>query len=365
MKKVIMIAGGGTGGHIYPGIAIAKALVRLDPEIQVHFVGTASGLEGKIIPREGFPLHMIAGGKLNFSGQALEKLKTLLKLPWSFVQSAVLLLRYRPMAVLGVGGYASGPFVMTAAAFGFSSSIWEANVHPGMANRWLSQFVDQCFLVFEDSKKYLKSQNNFVFGIPVREEMENAIASSGKESGSNKTEEFHLLHYGGSQGSRVIGRTLCAAILENSSWREHFKVVHQTGSLDHKDFLERYQSIASSGMVEIQEFIFDMKKYYQWADLVLCRGGASTLNELAAFGLPAIIVPLPAADAHQEHNARVLVDAGAAKMILQKDLTKERLTAEIEALRSSPETREQLKKNIRQFYRPQAAEQIAKQLLAE
>lgn len=362
MKKVIMIAGGGTGGHIYPGIAIAKALVRLDPEIQVHFVGTASGLEGKIIPREGFPLHMIAGGKLNFSGQPLEKLKTLLKLPWSFVQSAVLLLRYRPQAVLGVGGYASGPFVMTAAAFGFSSSIWEANVHPGMANRWLSKFVDKCFLVFEDSKKYLKSKNNFVLGIPVREEMENAIkASSG--TGAVANNNFHLLHYGGSQGSRIIGRTLCAAILENSSWRDQFKVVHQTGSVDHQDFLERYKSIASSGMVEIQEFIFDMKKYYQWADLVLCRGGASTLNELAAFGLPAIIVPLPAADAHQEHNARVLVDAGAAKMILQKDLTKERLTAEIEALKNSPETREQLKKNIRQFYRPQAAEQIAKELL--
>ena len=359
-----MIAGGGTGGHIYPGIAIAKSLVRQDPNVEVHFVGTSSGLEAKIIPREGFPLHLIAGGKLNFSGNPLGKIKTLIKLPIGFIQSFILLLKYRPVAVLGVGGYASGPFVLIAAILGFSTSIWEANVHPGMANRYLSKWVKKCFLVFEESKKYLASKNNFVFGIPVREEMESSIAQSAQAPVvKTQSQDFHLLHYGGSQGSRAIGRTLSAAILENGPWMKDLVVVHQTGSTDHKDFLERYKDIATSGKIEIQEFIFDMKKYYQWADLVLCRGGASTLNEIAAFGLPAIIVPLPAADAHQEHNARVLVEAGAARMILQKDLTVERLKAEIDLLRNAPEQRAQLKQNVRKFYRPQAAEQIAKELL--
>lgn len=355
-----MIAGGGTGGHIYPGIAIAKALIRLDPDIQIHFVGTSSGLETKIIPREGFPLHLIAGGKLNFSGDPLGKIKTIIKLPIGFLQSVFLLLKYRPQAVLGVGGYASGPFVLMAALMGFHTSIWEANVHPGMANRWLSKVVRKCFLVFEESKKYLSSKDNFVVGIPVREEMESSIAQANVKGPSS---DFHLLHYGGSQGSRAIGRTLCAAILENGDWTKDLRVVHQTGATDHQDFLERYKDVLGSGKVEIQEFIFDMKKYYQWADLVLCRGGASTLNEIAAFGLPAIIVPLPAADAHQEHNARVLVEAGAARMILQKDLTTERLKMEIDSLRRAPDQRALLSKNVRQFYRPQAAEQIAKEIL--
>jgi len=193
--------------------------------------------------------------------------------------------------------------------------------------------------------------------------MENSIAQGAQSVAKAQAQDFHLLHYGGSQGSRVIGRTLCAAILENGSWTKDLNVVHQTGSTDHKDFLERYKDVSSSGKVEIQEFIFDMKKYYQWADLVLCRGGASTLNEIAAFGLPAIIVPLPAADAHQEHNARVLVEAGAARMILQKDLTVERLKQEIDSLRAAPDQRALLKQNVRKFYRPKAAEQIAKELL--
>lgn len=362
MKKIVMIAGGGTGGHIYPGIAIAKALAKLDSSVDIHFVGTSSGLETKIIPREAYPLHLIAGGKLNFSGNVLQKIKTLIKLPWGFLQSVFLLLKYRPHVVLGVGGYASGPFVLVASLMGFSTSIWEANVHPGMANRWLSKYVKKCFLVFEESKKYLKSQNNFVFGIPVRQEMEiNPSQVSARESDG----EFHLLHYGGSQGSRIIGRTLCSALLQDKSWTEKLKVVHQTGSTDHQDFLQRYKDILNSGLVDVHEFIYDMKKYYQWADLVLCRGGASTLNELAAFGLPAIIVPLPAADAHQEHNAQVLVRAGAARMILQKDLTEQRLIAEIQSLRNDPQARAQLQQNIRRFYRPQAAEHIAKELLRE
>jgi UDP-N-acetylglucosamine--N-acetylmuramyl-(pentapeptide) pyrophosphoryl-undecaprenol N-acetylglucosamine transferase len=313
-------------------------------------------LETKIVPKEKFPLHLIEGGKLNFSGQPLKKLKTLLLLPVGVLQSVGLILKLKPDFVLGVGGYASAPFVLAAALMGKKTAIWEANAHPGMANRWLSKFVKKCFVVFEESKNLFSKNATFALGMPVRAEMEAKAAPT-----ERKDSDFHLLHYGGSQGSRAIGRTLCTAIQNQGPWVESLKVVHQTGSLDHKDFLERYKGFEST--VEIHEFIYNMPDYYQWADLVLCRGGASTLNELAAFGLPAIIVPLPAADAHQERNAEMLVKANAARMILQKDLTPERLIEEIQLLRGDANLRETLRKNIQKFHRPQAAEAIAKAIL--
>ncbi len=354
----MIIAGGGTGGHLYPGLAIARALEKLDPSIEIHFVGTAQGLESKIIPKEKLPLHLIEGGKLNFSGSPLLKLKTLLKLPIGFFQSVRLIQKLKPVYVLGVGGYASGPFLLAAALMGKQTAIWEANVYPGMANRWLAKFAKSCFLVFEESKKLLSHPNPQVFGMPVRAEMEKTGSA---ENAPRTDSKFHLLHYGGSQGSRAIGRTLCAAIQQGGEWTKDLKVVHQTGSLDHKDFLERYKGFEN--LVEIHEFIYNMPDFYRWADLVVCRGGAGTLNELAAFGLPAIVIPLPAADGHQEHNAQMLVQGDAARMILQKDLTPERLISEIQALRLDPARREQMRQNVHRFHRPKAAEMIAKAIL--
>jgi UDP-N-acetylglucosamine--N-acetylmuramyl-(pentapeptide) pyrophosphoryl-undecaprenol N-acetylglucosamine transferase len=358
MKKTIMIAGGGTGGHIYPGIAIARALLLKNSEIEIHFVGTAQGLEAKIIPREKFPLHLIAGGKLNFTGNPLAKIKTLFKLPWGLLQSIRLISKYQPDFVLGVGGYASGPFLLAAALMGRKTAIWEPNVHPGMANRWLSRFVDRCFLVFEESKSLLQNAHFLVLGMPVRAEMEISQVSNSRKASDGK---FHLLHYGGSQGSRAIGRTLCEALASKGAWTDNLKVVHQTGSIDYQDFLERYKG--QEDLVEVHEFIYNMSDFYQWADLVVCRGGAGTLNELAAFGLPALIIPLPAADGHQVHNAQVLVNAGAARMVLQSDLTAKKLAEEIEILKTQPNLRAQYQQNIRKFHRPQAAEAIAKAIL--
>jgi UDP-N-acetylglucosamine--N-acetylmuramyl-(pentapeptide) pyrophosphoryl-undecaprenol N-acetylglucosamine transferase len=357
MKRII-IAGGGTGGHLYPGLAIAKAIQKLDPTVEVHFVGSLHGLETKIIPKEKFPLHLIAGGKLNFSGNPFLKLQTLMKLPIGVLQSIFLNLKLKPAFVLGVGGYASGPFLLAAALMGKKTAIWEPNVYPGMANRWLARFVQQCFFVFEESKKLLPHSHSKVFGMPVRAEMEDAEDKTPLIRSDSK---FHLLHFGGSQGSRAIGRALCSAIQQGGAWTENLKLVHQTGSVDHKDMQDRYHGYDK--LVEIHEFIYNMPEFYRWADLVVCRGGAGTLNELAAFGLPAIVVPLPAADGHQEHNARMLAEGGAARMILQPDLTPERLIQEIQTLRNDPALRENMRRNIKKFHRPRAAEAIAKAIL--
>lgn len=355
-KKNIIIAGGGTGGHIYPGIAMARALQKEDPELEIHFVGTSMGLETKIIPREGFQLHLIESGKLNVKGNPLLKIKTLLKLPLGLLQSLRLLWELKPLYVIGVGGYASGPMVLAASIVGVSTAIWEPNAMPGMANRLLSRFVDKCFVVFEDAKKYLKNDEIRVTGMPVREEIEKATKTG------NQTSDFHLLSFGGSQGSRVINNCLQAAILKGGEWTQGLEVVHQTGSLDFKVVSEKYQGCAVK--VEAKEFIFDMPTYYQWADIIVCRGGASSLAEAAAFGIIPIVIPLPAADNHQQRNAESLVAKNAGRMILQDELTPERLIAEVQSLRSNKELRLQMVQNIKGFYIANAAQSIAKEILS-
>jgi UDP-N-acetylglucosamine--N-acetylmuramyl-(pentapeptide) pyrophosphoryl-undecaprenol N-acetylglucosamine transferase len=353
--KSIVIAGGGTGGHIYPGIAIARALQKLDPSVKIHFVGTSIGMETKVVPREGFPLHLIASGRLNVKSP-IRKIKTLLRIPLGLLQSFRLLLRLKPYYVIGVGGYASGPFVLAASIIGFNTAVWEPNAMPGMANRLLSRFVDKCFVVFAEAKKHLKGRNIIVTGMPVREEIENA------ERQKTTDHKFHLLAFGGSSGSRVINYCLSDAILKGGEWTQDLAVVHQLGSLDLKDVQKRYEQNTS---VELQslEFIYDMAKYYQWADIIVCRGGASSLAEAAAFGIIPIVIPLPAADDHQQKNAEGLVSRNAGRMILQKDLTPERLIAEIQSLRQDPGLRAQMVENIKSFYIPQGAQTIAKEIL--
>ncbi len=353
-KKNIVIAGGGTGGHIYPGIAIARAIQKVDPTVEIHFVGTAQGLESKIVPREGFPLHLIESGQLNVKSP-IKKIKTLLKIPYGLWQSVRLLMQLKPMYVIGVGGYASGPFVLAASMIGFNTAIWEPNAMPGMANRLLSRFVDKCFVVFSEAKKYLKNETVISAGMPVRQEIEDAIHDIQKD------DKFHLLAFGGSQGSRVINYCLNDAVNKGGDWVKDLSVVHQLGKLDYQDISAKYQGAPCD--VQVHEFIFDMPKYYKWADIIVSRGGASSIAEAAAFGIIPIIVPLPAADDHQQKNAESLVSKNAGRMILQKDLTPERLISEVQSLRQDKALREQMVRNIKSLYIPQAATTIAKEIL--
>lgn len=353
-KKTIVIAGGGTGGHIYPGIAIARAIQKLDPEVEIHFVGTSRGLESKIVPREGFPLHLIDSGQLNVKSH-FQKLKTLFKIPKGLWQSIQLLGRLKPLYVIGVGGYASGPFVLAASFIGFNTAIWEPNAMPGLANRLLSRFVDKCFVVFAEARRHLKNEQILQPGMPVRSEIESAVHEKHQDP------KFHLLAFGGSQGARTINNCLSDAILLGGDWVQNLSVVHQVGSADIKTIQEKYKTAPCE--VSAQEFIYDMPKYYQWADIIVCRGGASSLAEAAAFGIIPIVIPLPAADNHQQRNAESLVAKNAARMILQKDLTPERLISEIQALRNDKQLREQMVQNIKSFYIPQAATAIAKEIL--
>ncbi|MEK6773718.1 MAG: undecaprenyldiphospho-muramoylpentapeptide beta-N-acetylglucosaminyltransferase [Bdellovibrionota bacterium] len=356
-RKKIVIAGGGTGGHIYPAIAMARALLKKDPDIDIHFVGTAQGLETKIIPREGWPLHLLNVGKLNYAGSYLKKLMTLLRIPWAFVQSSALLFELKPQAVLGVGGYASGPFVLIASLLGFRASLWEPNAIPGLTNRWLSRFVRRSYIVFEDARKFLHSNEIKLVGLPVREVLESQI-----EKHAPRTDNFfHVLVFGGSQGARAINQVVCEAILSEFEWRKNIKFMHQTGPLDFADIQNKYKD---QKQIEAREYLHDMEKQYAWADLVICRAGASTVAEIAACGKATLFIPLPwAADDHQVKNAQTLVDASAADMILQKDLSKDVLVKKIQDLSQDPAKLKSFESKVKMFYKAKAADRMADLLL--
>jgi UDP-N-acetylglucosamine--N-acetylmuramyl-(pentapeptide) pyrophosphoryl-undecaprenol N-acetylglucosamine transferase len=358
MKKMIFIAGGGTGGHIYPGIAIAEALQKHNPDVEVHFVGTTSGLEVSILKKEGWPLHVLPIGKLNFRGRYFEKIKTLLKLPLAILKSIQILWRYQPIFVLGVGGYASGPFVLTASFLGFNSGLWEPNAMPGLANRWLSRFVDVGFIVFKGATQYLKCSKLLNLGMPVRSQIESSPVDVVYEK--KNSDYFTVLIFGGSQGARSINAKIFELVTSHAEElrKKKIKFIHQTGKWD----WEMAQKIYShyTDIVEAHEFIFDMPKYYQLSDMAICRAGASSIAELSAFGLVPILIPLPLADSHQEANAQEVVNEKAAILILQKDLSVEKLLEEIEGLRLNPERRKVMSQKLRSLHKRGAADRIAK-----
>lgn len=351
----ILIAAGGTGGHIYPALAMADAFLKIRPDTRIEFVGTRSGLENKIIPAKGFPLHHLPIGRLNSNVAFFERVKTLLLMPFAFVKSFLVLRKVKPDFVLGVGGHASGPLLLVAALCGYRSAIWEPNAMPGMANRWLSRFVDDCWVVFDEAKRQLKSSRMHRAGMPVREEIENIKPASGEPR------EFNILITGGSQGARGINNTVSEMIRQNGEWMKDIRFVHQTGPFDFARISPLYDGIAN---VEVREFLHDMGERYARADLVISRSGTGTLSELAACGKAAILIPLPtAADDHQRKNAESLVQKGAAQMIIQKDLTVDSLRAAIQSLRADSARREKMMAAIRTFHQPRAAETLVREFV--
>lgn len=357
---MVMIAGGGSGGHIYPAIAIGRSIVKTsNNEVQVRFVGTAEGLEKKIMQRENLPLDLIKSGKLNFSGNVVQKIKTLIKIPIGLVQSFFLISKYKPAYVIGVGGYASAPFLMMASLMGCKTALWEPNAHPGMANRLLSKFVPKAFLVFSEAQKYLKSQNVKAMGMPLREEIDQAQLNQATKPENGK---LNILCFGGSQGSLFLNEALSDLIIQHPELHSQIHVVHQTGSLGLKAMQEKYKGVSC---VEVHEYIYDMPTYYQKADVQFCRGGASTIAEAAAFGVVPLIVPLNAADNHQLRNAEAVVQAQAGFLFKQSEFKADEFYQVILKLKNDVGFRRQLSENLKKLAPHQAANEIAKDVLSE
>jgi UDP-N-acetylglucosamine--N-acetylmuramyl-(pentapeptide) pyrophosphoryl-undecaprenol N-acetylglucosamine transferase len=341
--RKILIAAGGTGGHIYPALAVAHSLKKLQPGTEIEFVGTRLGLENKIIPPQGFKVNHLPIGRLNSNVSARERLTTLLLLPLAFIKSFLVLRKFKPDLVLGVGGHASGPLLLVAAVFGYRTAIWEPNAMPGMANRILSRFVNEAFVVFDDAKSHLRARHISDSGMPVRAEIE--AMEKVNSSGDGK---FNILVFGGSQGSKGLNNTVVEMVRENPEWAKGIFLVHQTGAVDYGRVKELYGQLLNSGQIELHDYLHDM----------------GTVSELAACGRPAILIPLPtAADDHQTKNAESLAKRGGAVLLPQKGLTAEKLKATIEELRTQPERLRNMSLAIQKFHQPQAADTLARSFL--
>lgn len=347
----VIIAGGGTGGHVYPGIAIAHELRRRDARAQVIFIGTARGLETRIVPAEGFPLELIEVKALKRVGWRA-RLSSLLLLPRTFLAVAGMLRRDQPDLVIGVGGYASGPVVLVAALLGIPTLVAEQNAWPGFTNRVLARFVDAAAVSFAEAQRFFGPRAK-ITGNPVRHEFFALEDLRQRRQG----EPHHLLITGGSQGAQAINDAVVGALplLRGAGCR--ISVTHQTGRLPDEAAERIQRAYAESGFqAVVKPFLDRMVDEFRDADLVICRAGATTVAELAAAGRPAILVPYPfAADDHQRHNAEAVERGGAGRLILQAELTPERLARELVELLGDPERLLMMAKASRRLGHPEAA----------
>jgi UDP-N-acetylglucosamine--N-acetylmuramyl-(pentapeptide) pyrophosphoryl-undecaprenol N-acetylglucosamine transferase len=348
MLKKAIIAGGGTGGHIYPGIAIAQEIRRRNPDADVLFVGTARGLETRIVPAQGFKLELIDVAALKRVG-VVKRVQSLLLLPKSFVAVRALIREFRPDVVLGVGGYASGPVVLVAALMGVPSLVAEQNALPGFTNRVLAKFVKAAALSFEEARRYFGAKAE-ITGNPVREEFfEIKPRVVGRE--------LNVLITGGSQGARAINDAMIDALPVLEVERERLSIVHQSGRVDEARLREAYQQ--SGFRAEVSAFLDRMVDQFERADLVISRAGATTVAELAAAGKASILVPFPfAADDHQTKNADAVERAGAGLRIAQAELNGERLGNEILKLLREPRLIEEMGNASRRLAHRDAARRV-------
>ena len=352
MARTVLVAAGGTGGHLFPGIAVADELVRRDGTTRVVFAGTARGLETRLVPRAGYALELLPILPLNGIGLA-RMLKGLVVLPWGLLRSLLLVLRLRPAAVLGIGGYAGGPVTLLAALVGVRAVILEPNAKPGFTNRVLKPFAQAAACAYEEAREAF-GRKGVLTGNPVR----GGFAALPRKE---HREPMTLLAFGGSQGSRVLNRALVAA-LPHLPGEERLRIVHRTGPAMREEIEAAYR--AAGRPAEVVAFLDDMEARLAAADLVLARSGATTCAELTVAGRASILVPFAlAADDHQRTNARALEAAGAARMLEEKDLSGESLGGAVRALVDTPARLRAMDEAARRLGRPDAAARVADLLL--
>ncbi len=350
-----MIAGGGTGGHVIPALAIARE-VRDAYGAEVRFVGTARGIETRLVPEAGFPLELIHVGQLK-NVSVGTKLRTMFDLPLGVMRCVRLLKSYRPQVVVGVGGYASGPAMLAAILLRVPTLAFEPNAAPGLANRLAGRWVSTAAVNFEETRRYFR--NARVTGIPVRAEF---FEIAGKPSGGAR----QLLVFGGSQGARVLNEIMPKILFPLLRDVKGLTVLHQSGPRAEAATRQAYlETGADASRWRVGAYLDDMPERFGEADLILCRSGASTMAELAAAGKPALLVPFAAAtDDHQRKNAEVFVAAGAAQMLLEAELQPQRLIDTLKALLSDEAGLSAMGEDARRLAHPDAVAMIG-EMVAE
>ncbi len=343
-----ILAGGGTGGHVIPALAIAHEL-RVRYGAEVLFVGTARGIETRLVPAAGYELRLVQVGALKNVSLAT-RLKTAMALPRAIFDSHRILNEFRAEVVVGVGGYASGPTMLAAGMAGVPALAFEPNLVPGLANRLVGMMISAAAVQFEQTCRYF--QNCHVTGVPVRKTFFQVEA---KSSGGAPT----LLVFGGSQGAHAINQAVLDSLMALNREIPGLQIVHQTGERDYDQAQTAY--LHAHVPAEVSPYIEDMAQAFAGADLLLCRSGASTVAEITAAGRPAIFVPFPrAADDHQRRNAEALAEAGAAVLLPESELTPERLVQTIKALFADRQRLACMAENARKLAHPDAAAEIAR-----
>lgn len=327
----IVIAAGGTGGHLYPAVALAREFLRRDPHAGILFVGTARGIESKVLAHEGFELRLIAAKPVMGRG-FVQAATALLSLPIGIWQSIGILRRQRADLVIGVGGYTSPAVLAAAFLLGIPRVILEPNAYPGMANKAVGPFAQRVFLAFESAAGAFAPSKVRVVGTPIRRAFfEGADAPPAPRSQGRMT----LLIFGGSQGAKAINSAMIEALPDLVDMRERLAVTHQTGDADQARVSTAYQTAGFHA--EVVPFLYDMPRVLRAADLVVSRAGAMTIAEVTACGKPAILIPLPQAIYnHQARNAQVMESAGAAVVLPQAELTGPKLARTIKELLQDP-----------------------------
>ncbi|MGH9139716.1 MAG: undecaprenyldiphospho-muramoylpentapeptide beta-N-acetylglucosaminyltransferase [Vicinamibacterales bacterium] len=356
----VVIAGGGTGGHLYPGIAVARELMARRPDAAVSFAGTARGIEARVIPREGFELDVIRSSGVK-GKSIVNRARGAALVPVSLFDSWRVVTMRRPSLVIGVGGYSSGPVVSVAALRGVPTMLLEQNAVPGLTNRLLSRVVQAAAVTFDSTKAFFGSKA-FVSGNPVRPEFFAASGSHQESALDDQTSVTRVLIFGGSQGAHAINVAMVEAAPELAAGGSHLRLVHQTGERDVEMVRAAYRQAGLQG--DVEPFLFDMGRQLGQADVVVCRAGATTLAEITAAGKAAVLIPLPTAtDDHQRKNAEALANAGAAELVLQSDVTGPVLAAHVLALAGDRQRRERMSAAALTLARPDAAKVIVDRAL--
>ncbi|KAB0671280.1 undecaprenyldiphospho-muramoylpentapeptide beta-N-acetylglucosaminyltransferase [Oryzomonas sagensis] len=341
----LLIAGGGTGGHLFPGIAVAEEFLSRDPANEVLFVGTERGIEARAVPAAGYRLELISAAGIRGKG-GLSQIRGAAMMFYGYAQSRKILKEWRPDMVMGVGGYASLPMVLAARGMRLPCFIHEQNAIPGLTNRLLAKFVDRVFITLDESSRFFPKGKTLLTGNPLRRQILEMVAGQTPPSiaeihqqqyGNGGGGPFRLFIFGGSQGAHAINMAMLAALPHLERYAARLEITHQTGEKDAALVAEAYRNHGFNASV--MPFIQDMAAVYRRADLVICRAGATTIAEVTACGKACLFIPFPfAVDDHQRRNAEAFLKKGAGFMLLERELSGERLAGIIHELAESPET---------------------------
>jgi UDP-N-acetylglucosamine--N-acetylmuramyl-(pentapeptide) pyrophosphoryl-undecaprenol N-acetylglucosamine transferase len=341
----LLVAGGGTGGHLFPGMAVAEEFLARDPANQVLFVGTERGIEARAVPAAGYRIELITAAGIRGKG-IFSQVKGAAMMLYGYALSRKIIKSFKPDMVLGVGGYASLPMVLAARGMQIPRYIHEQNAIPGKTNKLLARFSDRVFITLEESARFFPNDTTLVTGNPLRRQILNMVAKQNPPSPtplakgeSERSEQggFRLFVFGGSQGAHAINLAMIAALPLLADLSNRLEICHQTGENDCPDVRAAYGG--SRIQASVQPFISDMAAEYHRADLIICRAGATTIAEVTACGKACLFIPFPhAVDDHQRRNAEALLKKQACFMLLEHELSGERLAVMIREQMNNPET---------------------------